>query len=151
MDVYVAKMSQVILKGKTMSRCGNCPSWVREKCEQDKYYEECIGTLQDALWDIDTSIIEPKQGEWKVVYDSKDSDLPKRMCSECGQKIPITARLNYCFECGVKMHHNDEATEMVNVCPTCGRSDYIRSFKDDFHIKNSEYRFKCINCNTYIK
>ena len=39
----------------------------------------------------------------------------------------------------------------VNVCPTCGRSDYIRSFKDDFHIKNSEYRFKCINCNTYIK
>lgn len=48
-------------------------------------------------------------------------------------------------------NHSGEVTEMVNVCPTCGRSDYMRSFKDDFHIKNSEYRFKCINCNTYIK
>lgn len=37
------------------------------------------------------------------------------------------------------------------VCPNCGRSDYIRSFEKDFSIKNSEYRYKCINCNTYIK
>ena len=37
------------------------------------------------------------------------------------------------------------------VCPNCGRSDYIRSFEKDFGIKNSEYRYKCINCNTYIK
>jgi len=37
------------------------------------------------------------------------------------------------------------------VCPNCGRSDYIRSFEKDFNIKNSEYRYKCINCNTYIK
>ena len=36
------------------------------------------------------------------------------------------------------------------VCPNCGRSDYIRSFEKDFGIKNSEYRYKCINCNTYI-
>ena len=36
------------------------------------------------------------------------------------------------------------------VCPNCGRSDYIRSFEDDFHIK-SEFKYKCINCNTYIK
>ena len=36
------------------------------------------------------------------------------------------------------------------VCPNCGRSDYIRSFEKDFNIKNSEYRYKCINCNTYI-
>ena len=37
------------------------------------------------------------------------------------------------------------------VCPVCGRIDYIKSFKDDFGITNSEFRFKCINCNTYIK
>ena len=37
------------------------------------------------------------------------------------------------------------------ICPNCGRSDYIRSFEKDFGIKNSEYRYKCINCNTYIK
>lgn len=37
------------------------------------------------------------------------------------------------------------------VCPNCGRSDYIRSFEKDFNIKNSVYRYKCINCNTYIK
>lgn len=37
------------------------------------------------------------------------------------------------------------------VCPNCGRSDYIRNFENDFGIKNSEYRYKCINCNTYIK
>ena len=37
------------------------------------------------------------------------------------------------------------------VCPNCGRSDYIRSFEKDFNIKNSGYRYKCINCNTYIK
>ena len=36
------------------------------------------------------------------------------------------------------------------VCPNCGRSDYIRSFEDDFHIK-SDFKYKCINCNTYIK
>ena len=37
------------------------------------------------------------------------------------------------------------------VCPNCGRSDYIRSFEKDFNIKNSGYRYKCINCNTYIE
>lgn len=36
------------------------------------------------------------------------------------------------------------------VCPNCGKSDYIRSFEKDFHIK-SEFKYKCINCNTYIK
>lgn len=36
------------------------------------------------------------------------------------------------------------------VCPNCGRSDYIRSFEKDFGIK-SDFKYKCINCNTYIK
>ena len=35
-------------------------------------------------------------------------------------------------------------------CPKCGRSDYIKSFKD-WGIDGSIYKYKCINCNTYIK
>ena len=35
-------------------------------------------------------------------------------------------------------------------CPKCGRSDYIRSFKD-WGIDGGIYKYKCINCNTYIK
>ena len=47
------------------------------------------------------------------------------------------------------IHAND--SNRLIVCPNCGRTDYIRSFDKDFNIKNSGYRFKCINCNTYIK
>ena len=35
-------------------------------------------------------------------------------------------------------------------CPKCGRSDYIRSF-EDWGIDGGIYKYKCINCNTYIK
>ena len=44
----------------------------------------------------------------------------------------------------------DATKENKIICPKCGRSDYIRSFEKDFGIKNSEYEYKCINCNTYI-
>lgn len=43
---------------------------------------------------------------------------------------------------------DDSGTTVI--CPNCGRSDYIRSLENDFGIKNSEYEYKCINCNTYI-
>ena len=36
-------------------------------------------------------------------------------------------------------------------CPKCGRTDYIRDMKKDMGIKGSHYKYKCINCNTYIK
>lgn len=36
-------------------------------------------------------------------------------------------------------------------CPNCGRADYIINFEQDWGIKNSEYKYKCTNCNTYIK
>ena len=35
-------------------------------------------------------------------------------------------------------------------CPKCGRSDYIRSF-EDWGVDGGIYKYKCINCNTYIK
>jgi transposase-like protein len=41
-------------------------------------------------------------------------------------------------------------TEPQIKCPKCGRSDYIRSFKD-WGIDGGIYKYKCINCNTYIK
>ena len=36
-------------------------------------------------------------------------------------------------------------------CPKCGRTDYIRDMEKDMGIKDSCYKYKCINCNTYIK
>ena len=36
-------------------------------------------------------------------------------------------------------------------CPKCGRTDYIRNMEKDMGIKGSLYKYKCINCNTYIK
>ena len=36
-------------------------------------------------------------------------------------------------------------------CPKCGRTDYIRDMENDMGIKGSRYKYKCINCNTYIK
>ena len=38
-------------------------------------------------------------------------------------------------------------------CPKCGRSDYIREFGKDFSVTAEEagFKYKCINCNTYIK
>ena len=36
-------------------------------------------------------------------------------------------------------------------CPKCGRTDYIRDMEKDMGIKGSYYKYKCVNCNTYIK
>lgn len=38
-------------------------------------------------------------------------------------------------------------------CPKCGRTDYIREFGKDFSVTAEEagFKYKCINCNTYIK
>ena len=36
-------------------------------------------------------------------------------------------------------------------CPKCGRTDYIRDMEKDMGIKGSHYKYKCINCNNYIK
>ena len=38
-------------------------------------------------------------------------------------------------------------------CPKCGRSDYIREFGKDFSVtaEGAGFKYKCINCNTYIE
>lgn len=46
----------------------------------------------------------------------------------------------------------DRKTEPQTIrCPKCGRTDYIRDMEKDMGIKGSHYKYKCINCNFYIK
>ena len=84
-------------------------------------------------------------------------------CSACEESTEVptylgTPMYNFCPMCGANMNMKSENKQADTpqtdkdkvVCPNCGRSDYIRSFEKDFNIKNSEYRYKCINCNTYI-
>lgn len=49
-----------------MSRCGDCPCWVKERCTEDLTDSECIDKLQDSLWEYSNEFgqrAEPKQ-EW---------------------------------------------------------------------------------------
>ena len=41
-------------------------------------------------------------------------------------------------------------TNTAIICPRCGSSEYIKSFEKDWRITNSEFEYKCINCNTYF-
>lgn len=36
-------------------------------------------------------------------------------------------------------------------CSKCGRTDYIKDLEKDFGVKDNTFKYKCINCNTYIK
>lgn len=52
----------------------------------------------------------------------------------------------------VRADKADRKTEPQTIrCPKCGRTDYIRDMKKDMGVKGSHYKYKCINCNTYIK
>ena len=45
----------------------------------------------------------------------------------------------------------DRKTEPQIRCPKCGRTDYIKNLEKDFGVKDDIFKYKCINCNTYIK
>jgi len=45
----------------------------------------------------------------------------------------------------------DRKTEPQIRCPKCGRMDYIKNLEKDFGVKDDIFKYKCINCNTYIK
>ena len=53
----------------------------------------------------------------------------------------------------MRLIERTEQTEPSIVCPRCGRSDYIREFGKDFSTsaEKAGYKYKCINCNTYIE
>ena len=140
----------------------------------------CVGFYDHDLWNINTAngfyqgILESEDQPiaWMPLpepYHSGDStEMVEDICDDClGEKCAYHDDCmkefgQRCRDCeytdkdpSIACDHcclaHSKYKKRVYVCPTCGRSDYIRSFKDDFHIKNSGYRFKCINCNTYIK
>ena len=61
------------------------------------------------------------------------------------------ARKNNCYGVVYKPKCFAPITNTAIVCPRCGKTEYIRSFELDFQIPSSEYKYKCINCNTYIR
>ena len=71
-------------------------------------------------------LIDKKDGEWTT-------DFIDRKTEPSGSEIP-----NNCEPQTIR-------------CPKCGRTDYIRDMEKDMGIKGSHYKYKCINCNTYIK
>ena len=60
------------------------------------------------------------------------------------------ARKNVCYVPDIRPKCYLPATNTAIICPKCGSSDYIRSFAKDWGITNSEFEYKCINCNTYF-
>lgn len=89
----------------------------------------------------------PIVGQWIVeILDRKtelsDSEKPNN-CETCR---------HYTLACDLfsEICRYEPKDESQIRCPKCGRSDYIRSF-EDWGIDGGIYKYKCINCNTYIK
>ena len=63
------------------------------------------------------------------------------------------ARKNYCYTTSIKPKCFVPLTNTDVVCPRCGKTAYIREFGKDFSTsaEKAGYRYKCINCNLYIK
>ena len=67
------------------------------------------------------------------------------------------ARKDNCYtstikpKCFVALTNMEYDTEIK--CPKCGRTDYIREFGKDFSVtaEKAGFRYKCINCYTYIE
>ena len=92
---------------------------------------------------------------------------------ECGRQDALNELMEYTYamltaekfglQHKIKSMMADRKTEPINSekpnncelqtirCPKCGRTDYIRDMEKDMGIKGSHYKYKCINCNTYIK
>ena len=85
----------------------------------------------------------------KTPHKSRESH--EKNCETCRDKDAYDEWEGNCDECENGSMYTPQTDKDKVVCPNCGRSDYIRSFEKDFNIKNSGYRYKCINCNTYIK
>ena len=81
-----------------------------------------------------------------------DVELTHEWCGKhCGEGSDyVTPKCLHMF-----YHHiarADRKTEPQTIrCPKCGRTDYIRDMEKDMGIKGSYYKYKCINCNFYIK
>ena len=53
----------------------------------------------------------------------------------------------------IGVNFNSFLVTAKGICPRCGKTAYIREFGKDFSTsaEKAGYRYKCINCNLYIK
>ena len=100
---------------------------------------------------IDNILFRCWQMGWLDRYDRKtenSSEKPNN-CETCKHWDCL---INADWECTLKECNYEPKDEPQKIyCPKCGRSDYIRDLKKDFGVKDSTFKYKCINCNTYIK
>lgn len=85
------------------------------------------------------------------------------MASGYGRPEYSMAKISYTAQCALDEYgkwitdvlderRTDRKTELQKIyCPKCGSSDYIKDLEKDFGVKDSTFKYKCINCNTYIK
>lgn len=60
------------------------------------------------------------------------------------------ARKNYCYTSNTRPKCYVPLTNTVIVCPRCGDTKHVKSLEKDFDVKDSVYKYKCINCNIYF-
>ena len=109
---------------------------------------DLCGAEADELMSIDF----PYEERWMLFFHKRSLAHYADLCLDCLEKIRAERQAQIkANEVDFEIADTPQTDKDKVVCPNCGRSDYIRSFEKDFNIKNSEYRYKCINCNTYIK
>lgn len=111
-------------------------------------YTEEVDICMDCFKRIAEEI---EQTDLLVKTPHKSRESHEKNCETCRDKDAYDEWEGNCDECENGSMYTPQTDKDKVVCPNCGRSDYIRSFEKDFNIKNSGYRYKCINCNTYIK
>ena len=116
-----------------------------------RYYVE-----KDGEWNIFSTVVDDFLFDEFICLDALKARLLyerfKELTEDIDSLLTDNPRVNVMtYSEAVERKQADTPQTDKVVCPNCGRSDYIRSFEKDFGIKNSEYRYKCINCNTYIK
>ena len=111
-------------------------------------YTEEVDICMDCFKRIAEEI---EQTDLLVKTPHKSRESHEKNCETCLDKDAYDEWEGNCDECENGSMYTPQTYKDKVVCPNCGRSDYIRSFEKDFNIKNSGYRYKCINCNTYIK
>ena len=111
-------------------------------------YTEEVDICMDCFKRIAEEI---EQTDLLVKTPHKSRESHEGNCETCRDKDAYDEWEGNCDECENGSMYTPQTYKDKVVCPNCGRSDYIRSFEKDFNIKNSGYRYKCINCNTYIK
>ena len=107
-------------------------------------------------WGNDGSDIEVQNALDEIIRLDEATDRKTKLQTEIGYQDCANALLKMWMDNILTDGEFNRIIDKLNEdrdkikCPKCGRSDYIRSFKD-WGIDGGIYKYKCINCNTYIK